>query len=180
MWKISVVKNFNEVRTLFEDAYLLSESNSKNYHSKMMLKRWPKYLIFTTLHYNNDIVGMSGVYDYGNNLVRVADRMFTFPKFRHRDFVKNIHEGALPGVNHFIPYQTQWAFDNDKIPFFSIQTLKKRNGMKRVIRMLDQSLDYRLLPGLYCTCDPNKENCWQNVAVSGDIDMKKYLLHREM
>jgi hypothetical protein len=180
MWKINIVKKFEEVRGLFKDAYLLSDNNSKNYYPDAMLKRWPRYEIFTTLHYNDDIVGMSGVYDYGKNLVRVADRMFTFPKYRHLGFVKNIYEGALPGVKHFIPYHTQWAFDNDKIPFFSIQTIKKRNGMKRVVRMLDNSLDYKLLPGLYCTCDPSKENCWQNVAVSGDIDMKKYLPYKEI
>ena len=61
--------------------------------------------------------------------------------------------------------------------FFSIQTSKKRNAVKRLTKIIDDDLGYRLLPGLYQTSS-NSILGWQNVSATTDkIDLPYKSIH---
>ena len=162
------IKDFNRLVGLFLLASSMKDENAKNYSIEKMQKRWHNYKLFTVLEYNNAPVSFSGVYDYGNNLVRVCDRHFTNPDYRQKSMTKNVKEKLRPVVDWFIPYQTKWAKENGYDCFFSIQTPKKRNAIKRVVKLLDDNLGYKVLPGLYATCNPKSDLCWQNIAATTD------------
>ena len=162
------ITDFNRLAGLFLLASSMKDENAKNYSIEKMKIRWHNYKLFTVLEYNNAPVSFSGVYNYGNNLVRVCDRHFTNPDYRQKSMTKNVKERLRPVVDWFLPYQTKWAKENGYDCFFSIQTPKKRNAIKRVVRLLDDDLGYKVLPGLYATCNPNDDLCWQNIAATTD------------
>jgi len=140
-----------------------------------MKKRWNKYLIITKLIKGDEVIAFSGLYDYGNNLVRVVDRLYIEQKYRYNFMTKSIANPIKPALQYFIPYQTQWAMEKGYDCFFSIQTKRKRNAMERLTNQLDPSLGYRLLPDMYETCDPKNPLCIQNVsATRDDIPLPKH------
>ena len=73
------------------------------------------------------------------------------------------------------------------IPFFSIQTLKKRKALKVAVKEFNKTLDkdhqFYILDGLYCTVHgkcliagkEHKLHSWQNIAIQKPfkIDLKK-------
>jgi hypothetical protein len=161
------IKEFNKLSGLFILASSLPHENSKNYTIENMQKRWSNYLMFNVLEYKGMPISFSGVYKYDDNLVRVVDRLFTMPEYRQRFMSKDIIEKIRPAADYFIPYQTKWAKARGFDCFFSIQTSKKRNAVKRLTKLISDDLDYRLLPGLYQTSS-NEITGWQNVSATTD------------
>ena len=160
---IQEITNIDELIELCEKASKSNHRNAKNYDVEQMKKRWNKYLIFTKLMIGKEVIAFSGVYDYGNNLVRVVDRMFIEQKYRYNFMTKSISNPIKPAIQYFIPYQTQWAKKLGYNCFFSIQELKKRNSLIRLAKKLDPTLGYSVLPGLYKTAS-NSITGWQSIA----------------
>ena len=174
---VQEITYIDEFLSLCEIASKSKHPNAKNYDVAQMKKRWNKYLIITKLTKGDEVIAFSGVYDYGNNLVRVVDRLYIEQKYRYNFMTKSIANPIKPALQYFIPYQTQWATDKGYDCFFSIQTKRKRNAMERLTRQLHPSLGYRLLPNLYETCDPKNPLCIQNIsATSDDIPLTKHLI----
>jgi len=164
--------------------------NSKNYLS--FEKRLPNYLVFNVVFFNDKVAAFGGIYhdpSWPDNLVRVADRMFTFPEFRLKGNVfpslKETEEYHSNNINTqskggfcsqvLFPHQTKLARDIGKIPFLSIQDLTRRRGVKKWLdTRIDPKLGYKLLPKLYFTCGGNIHNgkrCWQNILASENINL---------
>ena len=79
---IQEITYIDELIELCEKASKSNHPNAVNYDVEKMKKRWNRYLIFTKLMIGDEVVSFSGVYDYGNNLVRVVDRLYTEQKYR--------------------------------------------------------------------------------------------------
>ena len=171
------IRDFSKVANFFVLASSLPHENSKNYTVENMFKRWSNYLMFNVLEHKGRPISFSGVYKYNDNLVRVVDRLFTIPEYRQMFMSKDIKEKIRPAANYFIPYQTKWAKARGFDCFFSIQTSKKRNAVKRLTKIIDDDLGYRLLPGLYQTSS-NSTLGWQNVSATTDkIDLPYKSIH---
>ena len=94
-----------------------------------------------------------------------------------QDDVEDIKEKIRPAADYFIPYQTKLFKEKGYDCFFSIQTSKKRNAVKRLTKIIDDDLGYRLLPGLYQTSS-NSTLGWQNVSATTDkIDLPYKSIH---
>jgi len=161
---IQEITYFEELKELCLEANKINHQNADNYDVDKMHKRWNNYHIFTKLMIGNEVVSFAGIYDYGQNLVRVADRLFTFPKYRQNYLTKSIANPLRPALQYIIPYHTQWALDKGYDCFFSVQELKKRNSLIRTVKLLNPDLGYSVLPDLYATCNPENPRCWQNIA----------------
>ena len=161
---IQEITYFDELKELCLEANKINHQNADNYDVDKMHKRWNNYHIFTKLMIGDEVVSFAGIYDYGQNLVRVADRLFTFPKYRQNYLTKSIVNPLRPALQYIIPYHTQWALDKGYDCFFSIQELKKRNSLIRTVKLLNPDLGYSVLPNLYATCNPENPRCWQNIA----------------
>lgn len=159
MFRIEDNKSLDEMKKHFEVAENEVHQNSKNYSYENMKKRWDKYLTFTLLTYYNRPLAFAGVYDYGNDLVRICDRYYVFPMYRNI----NLSLRQRPANNWIIPHHHKYAKTNNYECFFSIQTLKKRRAMQKSVKHVEY-LGFKLLDGLYATCNPKSENCWQNIA----------------
>lgn len=163
MFKIEDNKSFDEMKKYFEVAEKETHQNSNNYSQHEMKKRWEKYLTFTLLTYHDNPLAFAGIYNYDNNLVRVCDRYYVFPKYRNI----NLSFKQRPANNWIIPHHHKYATSRGHQCFFSIQTLKKRRAMERSVKYVEH-LGFKLLDGLYATCNPKNENCWQNIACTTD------------
>ena len=163
MFRIQDNKSFDEMKVYFEIAEKESHKNSGNYSVDKMRKRWEKYLTFTLLTYYKKPLAFAGIYDYGNNLVRICDRYYVFPEYRNI----NLSFRQRPANNWIIPHHHKYAKSNDYECFFSIQTLKKRRSLEKSVKHVEH-LGFKLLDGLYATCDPKSEDCWQNIASTTD------------
>lgn len=172
---IQEITYIDELIELCEKASKSNHPNAVNYDVEKMKKRWNKYLIFTKLMIDDKVISFSGVYDYGNNLVRVVDRLYTEQKYRQNYMTKSISNPLKPAIQYFIPYQTQWAVERGYDCFFSIQEFKKRNSIIRLTRQLHPSLNYRVLPDMYATCNPTNPKCIQNISATTDnIPLSKH------
>ena len=159
MFKFENNKSFDEMKNHFQVAANEGHPNSENYSLKNMEKRWGKYLTFSLLTYDNNPLAFAGVYDWGNNLVRVCDRYYVFPFYRNN----NLSYAKRPANNYVIPKQHEYAVSRGYECFFSIQTVKKRRAMMKSVEKVEY-LGFKLLDGLYATCNPKCESCWQNIA----------------
>ena len=169
---LRTIENFDELEPLFVKASETKHPNAKNFLVEKMQKRWHKYLQFSVLKHDKTVISFAGIYSYGNNLVRVADRLFTFSEFRQRTVTKKVIEKLRPAVDYFIPTQTRWAKAQGYECFYSIGANKKRRAMERVASLLDPTLGYKVLPDYYATCNPALPKCWQTVASTcGKIDL---------
>ena len=174
---IQEITYFDELKELCLEANKINHQNADNYDVDKMHKRWNNYHIFTKLMIGDEVVSFAGIYDYGQNLVRVADRLFTFPKYRQNYLTKSIANPLQPALQYIIPYHTQWALDKGYDCFFSIQELKKRNSLIRLTKQLPTSLGYRVLPDMYETCNPINPKCIQNISATSDsIPLTKHLV----
>ena len=168
----------DEYIELCEIASKSNHPNASNYDVDKMRKRWNKYLIFTKLTKGDELISFAGIVDFGNNLVRVADRLYTKQEYRQNFMTKKVINPLRPAVDYIIPYHTQWAVNKGYDCFFSIQTHKKRNAIKRIARLLDDDLNYKVLPGLYATCNPKNDLCWQNIAATTNkVDLPYRPIH---
>ena len=159
MFKIEDNKSFAEMRKHFELAAKEGHQNSSNYAINKMKKRWDNYLTFTLLTYYKKPLAFAGVYKYDEKLVRICGRYYVFPTYRN----VNLSFRQRPANSWMIPYQHNYAKQRGLECFFSIQTLKKRKAMIKSVKTVEY-LGFKLLDGLYATCNPDNDNCWQNIA----------------
>ena len=80
----------DEYIELCEIASKSNHPNASNYDVDKMRKRWNKYLIFTKLTRGDEVISFAGIIDFGNNLVRVADRLYTKQEYRQNYMTKSI------------------------------------------------------------------------------------------
>ena len=115
--------------------------NSSNYLN--FEERLPNYKAFHILKEEDRILSFAGIYKdplWPEGILRVVDRMFTFPEFR----VKNMDgfSNNKPGVKNsgglcsgqLLPFQTKLVLEWGLNPFFSIQDLERRKGVERWIK----------------------------------------------
>ena len=168
---IQEITYIDEYIELCEIASKSNHPNASNYNVDKMKKRWNKYLIFTKLTRGDEVISFAGITDFGNNLVRVADRLYT----------KSIANPLKPALQYIIPYHTKWAVERGYDCFFSVQDKRKRNAIVRLTKQLPIDLGYRVLPDMYETCDPKNPLCIQNVSATKDnIPLTKHLLQQNM
>ena len=140
MFRIEDNKSLDEMEIYFEVAENEGHQNSNNYSYDNMKKRWDKYLTFTLLTYYKNPLAFAGVYNYGNNLVRICDRYYVFPQYRNI----NLSLKQRPANNWIIPYHHKYSKLNNYECFFSIQTLKKRKAMQKSVKYVEH-LGFKLL-----------------------------------
>ena len=165
---IQEITYIDEYIELCEIASKSNHPNASNYNIDKMRKRWNKYLIFTKLTRGDELISFAGIVDFGNNLVRVADRLYTKEEYRQNYMTKSIANPLKPALQYIIPYHTHWALDRGYDCFFSVQEFKKRNSLIRLTKQLHTSLGYRVLPGMYATCNPINPKCIQNISATTD------------
>ena len=174
---VQEITYIDEYIELCEIASKSNHTNASNYNVDKMKKRWNKYLIFTKLTRGDELISFAGIVDFGNNLVRVADRLYTKQEYRQNFMTKKVVNPLRPAVDYIIPYHTQWAVDKGYDCFYSIQELKKRNSLIRLTKQLPTSLGYRVLPDMYATCNPSNPRCIQNISSTTDnIHLPKHLV----
>ena len=105
MFRIEDNKSLDEMKIYFEVAENEGHQNSNNYSYDNMKKRWDKYLTFTLLTYYKNPLAFAGVYNYGNNLVRICDRYYVFPQYRNI----NLSLKQRPANNWIIPYHHKYS-----------------------------------------------------------------------
>ena len=88
----------DEYIELCEIASKSNHPNASNYNVDKMKKRWNKYLIFTKLTKGDELNSFAGIVDFGNNLVRVADRLYTKEKYRQNFMTKSIANPLKPAL----------------------------------------------------------------------------------
>jgi hypothetical protein len=143
--------------TIFVQANLTDDPNSKNYTVDQFNKSWDKWIGFFVL-FNEDAeaIAFSGIRDFGS-YARIFDRYFVF---------KHVRKCGL-GDNNFCQYMvnTLLLHCNGKIPFFSMEFQKRRNVLQHAViscnNMLLPSQHFYLLDGMYETAP----NSWQNIAI---------------
>ena len=158
----------DEYIELCEIASKSNHPNASNYNVDKMKNRWNKYLIFTKLTRGDEIISFAGIVDFGNNLVRVADRLYTKQEYRQNYMTKSIANPLKPALQYIIPYHTKWAVERGYDCFFSVQDKRKRNAIVRLTKQLPTDLGYRVLPDMYETCNPKNPLCIQNVSATKD------------
>jgi hypothetical protein len=164
---VQEITTIDELEELCRIASNSNHHNASNYDFIKMKNRWNRYLIFTKLIRDGELISFAGIYDYGNNLVRVADRLYTKEEYRQNYMTKSISNLLKPALQYIIPYHTQWAMEKGYDCFFSVQDKRKRNAIIRLTKQLDASLGYRVLPDMYETCDALKNlKCIQNVSAT--------------
>ena len=80
----------DEYIELCEIASKSNHPNASNYNVDKMKKRWNKYLIFTKLTRGDEVISFAGIIDFGNNLVRLSDRLYTKQEYRQNYMTKSI------------------------------------------------------------------------------------------
>lgn len=166
-------------RAVIEDSNLKLVNNYKDFE-----KRIDNYRAFHIVEHNGKVLSFSGVYNdptWPDNIVRVVDRFFTFPKYR----VKNMNGysdnkgkgGTLGGLGsqQMLPLQTKLAHSQGLTPFVSRQDIRKKRGfMKWLVERIDPELGYNMLPNLHYTCGGEikyTKDCWQMIISTGNIDL---------
>ena len=178
---IQEITYIDEFLNLCELASKSKHPNASNYNVDQMKKRWNKYLIFTKLTRGDEVISFAGITDFGNNLVRVADRLYTKQEYRQNYMTKSIANPLKPALQYIIPYHTKWAVERGYDCFFSVQDKRKRNAIVRLTKQLPIDLGYRVLPDMYETCDPKNPLCIQNISATKDnIPLTKHLPQQNM
>ena len=172
----------NEASFLFNIARMDDHRNSKNYQEK----RIKDYLAIHVYENDKDIIAFSGVFPFQDNFCRVADRTFVLKEYRSKG-LNSLGHGQFLSRN-LLPVQTKHALELGYTPSYSTQEKKRRKSLELSVddfnRHNDNTSYYRVLDGMYYTCDEyveGKESCWQNVAVLGEqsgIKFRNTFRHR--
>ena len=132
---VQEITTIDEYIELCEIASKSNHPNASNYNVDKMKKRWNKYLIFTKLTKGDELISFAGIVDFGNNLVRVADRLYTKQEYRQNFMSKKVVNPLRPAVDYIIPYHTKRAVDKGYDCFYAIHQLKKRNRLIRTVKL---------------------------------------------
>lgn len=141
---------------VFVRGSLTDDRYSKNYTLDNFENGWINWLSFYILYNDDDVVGFSGIRDFGD-YARIFDRYFIFPKYRKK--------GLGDGEYNRLFIETLIDNVDDKIPFFSMEFDKRRpvihNATRTCNEVLPENKHFHVLPGLYETMP----NSWQNISI---------------
>ncbi len=110
------IKDKEVARYIFLQAHLTEDKNRGNYSPEEFENAWGKWSSFFALYDNEHVVAFSGVRKFGQKYVRIFDRYFVNPDYRHETL--NNAEYSLCLV------QKQLERLENRIPFFSIESSK--------------------------------------------------------
>lgn len=163
---ILMIKNKYLAESIFLKGSATNDRNSKNYTLKEFNQAWDKWFGFFVLIDSNDIVGFSGVRNFGD-YARIFDRYFIMPKYRAKGISDNQYNQLF--VNVLVDHC------QGKIPFFSIERVTRRKAMQKAIKSCNEVLikekQFHLLNNMYEVVP----NSWQNIAIRTDhntLDLK--------
>ena len=136
--------------------------------------RIDNYLNYHTATYEGSVVAMAGIFQsdlWPPKFARVLDRTYYFKEARSST-LSFLNEKELKAIasTHFLPEQIDICLSKKLIPWFSIQGVKRRPAMYRMVDRWNQKHNHKfmILPKLYYTCNREPNNnimCWQNVAI---------------
>lgn len=154
--EFKTIADIDEAHEIFVFASTTTDFNSKNYTSEQFYKSWPKWIDFSVMFEDGEPVLFCGIRNYGD-FARIFDRYFVFPDKRLRNLSNNEYCRLIVA--------DQISKAKEKIPFFSMEFLKRRPVLQNAIdacnEVLPEEHHFHLLPGLYETAP----NSWQNVAL---------------
>ncbi len=163
-----IVKSKDKMLGLAE----MAKDDSANFNN--FENRIDNYLAYHTAIYGGEIVAMSGIFQtprWESKFCRVLDRTYYFKEARSSG-LNFLNERELKAIasTYFLPEQLEIALSKNLIPFFSIQGIKRRPAIYRMVERwnLKNKHQFTILPKLYYTCnsEPNDNTmCWQNVAI---------------
>ena len=166
------------IKDIVEDkSQMMSLANMAKQDSNNFLnfeKRINNYLSYHTATYNNSVIAMAGIFQsklWPSNFARVLDRCYYFKIARSSTLsFANEKELKATASTYFLPEQIKICLEKKLIPWFSIQGVKRRPAMYRMIDNWNKvhKQKFMILPKLYYTCNmkPNENiMCWQNVAI---------------
>ncbi len=150
----------------------LAKEDSNNFVN--FKNRIDNYLTYHVAKYNDKVIAMAGMFQtkfWNPKFVRVLDRCYYF-KIARSSALSFLNDKELKATasTHFLPKQIEIALSKNLIPFFSIQGIKRRPAMYRMVERWNKNNknQFIILPKLYFTCNskPNDNTmCWQNIAV---------------
>lgn len=148
-------------KKIFMRGISTNDTNSKNYTLDHFEKGWKSWLSFHVLYNDYNVVGFSGIRDYGD-YARIFDRYFIFPKYRKT--------GLKAGEYNRLFITQLMNHTQGKIPFFSMEFAKRRPVIFNATRVGNEELpedkQFHVLPGLYETMP----NSWQNISIIKPYD----------
>lgn len=159
-----IIKDKKIAKSFFKIANNTNDYNSKNYNENYFEKSWQNWLNFYALYDTNKVVAFCGARKFDSKYVRIFDRYFITPEYRHKGLFHN--EYYLKFIDILISDCEKYNF----IPFFSIQNENKINSIKIAIKKINKYLKtnkFYLLNGLYCTAPNSRDSIdsWQNIAI---------------
>jgi hypothetical protein len=117
---------------------------------------------------DDSLLAISGLFNgsiFPKNVARVLDRTYYY------NWASDLASSFNPVVQYntflMMPYQIEVAKEKgyDAV-FFSMQTLKTRPAMAKMVRR-QHPYKFELLDKMYntCKCSPDTEICWQNIGI---------------
>ena len=175
----NVVRDRDYIKQLAKIASQDTHRNAKNYEN--FHRRIEFYIAFHVIYNGDDVIGFGGIFsnpEWPKNLVRIVDRMWHHPSYRD----KGLGQGSkYIGLSSelLIPFQTEFCKIRRWTPFFTVEGVRRRAGLKMIVdNHIPKECGYKLLPDMYYTCTGKdgvfyEGQCWQGVVAQGDIDLPK-------
>lgn len=170
------VYNKHLAQTIFTQANLTNDYNSKNYTQYQFDKGWDEWWAgYFVLFDQDQPVAFCSLRYFADTHMRIFDRFFVFPKYRKPGL----------GDNEYCQIMLPLLLENceNRIPFFSMEFAKRRKVLQNAIdscnQVLAQGQQFHLLDGLYETAPDS----WQNIAIQqphNSIDLKYRSLDNDL
>jgi hypothetical protein len=161
--KLEIISDKNKAKYIFMTGLLTEDNNKPNYTETEFNIAWDSWLNFYVL-YNNEgnVVSFCGIRKFKGGYGRIFDRYFCMPEYRIPSF---LNEDEVY-IFYFLPKLMIDCRNAGLIPFFSIQSDKKKKVSKLVAKKFNKLLPskdkFKVLDGLYCTAPGS----WQNIAMT--------------
>jgi len=161
--KLEIISDKNKAKYIFMTGLLTEDNNKPNYTETEFNIAWDSWLNFYVL-YNNEgnVVSFCGIRKFKGGYGRIFDRYFCMPEYRILSF---LNEDEVY-IFYFLPKLMIDCRNAGLIPFFSIQSDKKKKVSKLVAKKFNKLLPskdkFKVLDGLYCTAPGS----WQNIAMT--------------
>lgn len=156
-----------------EDRFLSDLNNFKeqNYSGDKRNKDWftrlpeiykTRFLEWFFLVDNDELISFATIQEFYPNCYRLLTRTYYTPKYRRTHLHYDPTE-KTPAI-YLLEAQLEYLTNFDTV-FISMQDLKRRSALKRLIQKLQPG--WQLHPKMIRTCGENSSNCWQSVIYLG-------------
>jgi len=161
--KLKIISDKNKAKYIFMTGLLTEDNNKPNYTETEFNIAWNNWLNFYVLYDDKDnVISFCGIRKFDGGYGRIFDRYFCMPEYRIPSF---LNEDEVY-IFYFLPKLMIDCRKAGLIPFFSIQSDKKKKVSKLVVKKFNKLLPhedkFKVLDGLYCTAPGS----WQNVAMT--------------